>query len=662
MKQWLRTIVSVACFAVVVGCSSDDDGASTTSWSLLSPGGVVAVDVAQLDLGGEADYPTGERLYYRVAVDGVEILQWSPLGIATDRADYTDALEFRGRATRRIDRSYEMAVGKRLQRRERANEITLRFANAANDEIEIEFRAADDGAAFRYRILGEGSAAAIAEISGFRLAENSRAWLLPYQNPSPFGPAYESTYAEVPLGTTNRDSGWGYAALFGAPDAETFALVAEADLDHTYAGTHLGQPVGSLYRVAYPSDGEGRGMGAVEPAATLPWTTPWRVVIGGDLPTVFESTLVDDLSRPVAGVFGGDTGWVQPGRSAWSWYSQETGDPDLQRRYIDFAASLGWEYVLVDARWDQWPNGDEDARAVVDYAAEAGVGVHLWYNSGGPHNVILTETPRDRMDTAAARRAELARIASWGVRGIKVDFFQSEKQEHIAQYLDILEDAARERLLVNFHGSTLPRGWQRTYPNLVTMEGVRGAEFYKFFDGPDGIDNVRLALTRNVIGSMDYTPVTFADALEKRGLSYAHQVALAVVFESGVQHFADQADGSPDQGFAAVFAAAPFVRDFFSAVPAVWDETLLLSGSPDSHVVVARRSGDDWYIAGINGLATPISIDVSLTDLRSSPSALRLIRSGAQLDQLVLDDLPAADGLSLEMAGSDGFVALLARE
>jgi len=318
--------------------------------------------------------------------------------------------------------------------------------------------------------------------------------------------------------------------------------------------------------------------------------------------------------------------------------------------------------VLVDARWDQWPNGDDDVLALIDYANDAGVGLHLWYNSGGPHNQIMTETPRDKMHVAAARRAELARIASWGVRGIKVDFFQSEKQVHIAQYLDILDDAAREGLLVNFHGCTLPRGWQRTYPNLMTMEGVRGAENYKFFDGPDAIDNVRLAFTRNVVGSMDYTPVTFADGLEKTGLSYAHQVALAVVFESGLQHFADRADGTPGEGFAAVFAAAPFVRDFFAAVPAVWDETLLLSGSPDSHIVVARRSGEDWYISGLNGLPTPISIDVSLADLGGSPSAVRLIRSGAQLDQLVLEEHTAADRLSLEMAGSDGFVALLARD
>jgi len=318
MTNGLRTIAAVACFAAMAGCSSDDDGAGATSWSLLSPGGGVAVDIAQLDLGGEADYPDGERLYYRVSVEGVEILQWSPLGIATDRADYNGALEFRRRDARRIDRAYEMKVGKRLQRRERANEITLWFANAAGDEIEIDFRAADDGAAFRYRMLGDGSATAHGESSGFRLVENASAWLVPYQNAWPFGPAYESHFESVPLGSSNNDNGWGYAALFRAPADDRYALIAEADLDGGYVGTHLAQPVGPLYRVAYPGAAEGQGVGELQPRSTLPWTTPWRVIITGDLPTVFASTLVDDLSRPTADTFDGDTSWVRPGRTAWS--------------------------------------------------------------------------------------------------------------------------------------------------------------------------------------------------------------------------------------------------------------------------------------------------------------------------------------------------------
>lgn len=659
MTQGLRTAMSVVCVISMAGCASDDGGGSATSWSLESPGGVVAIEVAQLDLGGEADYPAGERLYYRVASDGVAILQWSPLGIATDRADWMGALEFRERSTRRIDTSYEVPTGKRRQRRARANETTLRFANAAGAEIEIDFRAADDGAAFRYRMLGEGAATAIGEGSGFRLVEGASAWLVPYQNAWPFGPAYESHFESVALGATNTENGWGYAALFRAPDSEHYALIAEADLDRGYVGTHLAQPVGSLYRVAYPGAAEGQGVGEVAPSSVLPWTTPWRVVIAGDLATVFESTLVDDFSRPTADVFAGDASWVRAGRAAWSWYSQETGDPDLQRRYIDFAAGMGWEYVTVDARWDQWPNGDDDIVDLIQYADAAGVGIHLWYNSGGPHNRVLSETPRDRMLVAATRQAELARIASWGARGIKVDFFQSEKQVQIAQYLDILEDAARERLQVNFHGSTLPRGWQRTYPNLMSMEGVRGAENYKFFDGPDGIDNVRLALTRNVVGSMDYTPVTFVDALGKTGLTYAHQVALAVVFESGVQHFADQADGDPAHGFAAVFAAAPFARDFFAAVPAAWDETHLLSGSPDSHVVVARRSGDEWYVAGLNGLTEPISIDVPLAVTGDQPREMRLIRAGDRPDALVEEVGPAPQRLAITLLAADGFAARL---
>lgn len=640
------------------GCSSNGEAdLGATSWTLASPSGALIIDLALLDLGGEADFPAGERLYYRIAAGTVEVLQWSPLGIATDAVDFTGSLQFRHRSARRIDESYHLPVGKRRARRARANEMTLRFANRAGDEIEIDFRAADDGAAFRYRILGDGTAIALGEASGFRLAAGADAWLVGYLNPHPFAPAYESLYVKVPAGTTSSDRGWGYAALFRPPGSDVFALLAEADLDREYAGTHLSQPIETLYRVAYPSEGEGRFEGNVLPRSELPWTTPWRVVIAGDLATVFASTLVEDLSRPTAEVFGGDVDWIQPGRSAWSWYSQETGDADLQRRYVDFAAGLGWEYVLVDAGWDQWSGGDADVLGVIDHAAAAGVGIHLWYNSGGPHNVIASETPRDLMHIAEVRRAELARIASWGVRGIKVDFFQSEKQLHNALYLDILEDAARERLLVNFHGCTLPRGWARTYPNLMTMEGVRGAEFYKFFDGPAAIDNVRLALTRNVVGSMDYTPVTFRDALDRRGITYAHQVALAVVFESGIQHFADRADGDPEFGFTAAFAEAPFLREFFAEVPAVWDESRLLAGSPDSHVVVARRDGARWYVAALNGTEEPLSLEIPLPT--TGAVRPRVIRSGSESDEVVLQEHAPSASLQVDLAARDGTVVLL---
>jgi alpha-glucosidase len=656
-----RRALAVCCgflLALTVACGGDDDGLEPGPWSVSSPDGRVDVAVARLDLSGVADYPAGQRLYYRVAIDGVEVLQWSPLGIATSAADFTGPLEIAGRGSRYVDVAYETAVGKRLRRRERANELTLRFANSAGDEIEMVFRAAADGAAFRYRMLGEGTATALGEATGFRVADGSDAWLIPHHRPSPFSPAYERFYEKVVAGTTNPDNGWGYAALFRVPDSQLFVLLAEADLDGEYVGTNLGQPLGPLYRVVYPDPGEGNGIGQVEPVSVLPWTTPWRVVIAGDLATVFESTLVDDLSRPLAETFAGDFTWVRPGRSAWSWYSQNTGDPDLQRQYIDFASELGWEYVLVDARWDEWPNGDADARVIVDEAAAEGVGIFLWYNSGGPHNEVLSETPRDRMHVAATRRAELARIADWGVRGVKVDFFQSEKQDRIRQYLEILEDAAAEKLLVNFHGSTLPRGWQRAYPNLVSMEGVLGAEFYRIFEGSDAIHNVRLAFTRNVVGSMDYTPVTFRDALARRGIPYGHQMALAVVFESGVQHFADRADADPDSGFRAVFAQAPFARDFFTEVPTVWDETRLLDGSPDSHVVVARRRGERWWLAAINGLESALHGEVALDFLGAAPHHMRLIRSGEQPDTLALEEQTAPAVLSFALDAKDGVVAV----
>ncbi|MCI0635211.1 MAG: glycoside hydrolase family 97 catalytic domain-containing protein, partial [Actinobacteria bacterium] len=303
---------------------------------------------------------------------------------------------------------------------------------------------------------------------------------------------------------------------------------------------------------------------------------------------------------------------------------------------------------------------DQDVPALVEYAAARNVGIHLWYNSGGPHTVI-NATPRDRMLDPEVRRDELRRIAAWGVRGIKVDFFQSDKQDRIQQYLDILNDARDARLLVNFHGATLPRGWQRTYPNLMSMEAVHGAEFYQVRYGPDAIHNVRLAYTRNIVGSMDYTPLTFAAAFQQLAISYGHQLALAVVFESGIQHFAERADGDPTLGFRKLLADAPFVKDFLREVPVAWDETRLLDGAPESHIVLARRRGEHWYVGALNGLEAPVVVDVPLDFLDAGTYAMRLIRSGAELDQLEeqVGESEAGGRLQVELRAKDGFVAVL---
>jgi alpha-glucosidase len=336
---------------------------------------------------------------------------------------------------------------------------------------------------------------------------------------------------------------------------------------------------------------------------------------------------------------------------SWSWWSDNDSPRDLGRLrdYIDLAQEFGWEYSLVDANWSE--HLDDEMSSLVGYAADRGVRLFLWYNSGGPHNKVSLQ-PRDRMHQPAVRRSELAKIARWGVAGIKVDFFHSDKQESIARYLAILEDAAEHRLMVNFHGCTIPRGWSRTWPNLLTMESVRGAETYLFdaaFPAQAPVQNTILPFTRNAVGPMDYTPVTFGDVSHPHLTTNAHELALAVVFESGLLHLADSAPSYR--------RIPPEVAEELRVVPVAWDETRFLLADPGRCVVVARRRGDGWSVAGINGLDEPRSVAVSLADLAGGERRWRVVSDGDGHDAFAVREHPGGQALSVQLAPRGGFLA-----
>ena len=310
-----------------------------------------------------------------------------------------------------------------------------------------------------------------------------------------------------------------------------------------------------------PEEEETYGVAPQAAAITLPWTSPWRVlIIGSTLATIVESTMVTDLAPPQA---FSDVSWVKPGRVSWSWWSDMTSPRDYQKvfPFVDLASRLHWEYSLLDAGWQQMANGG-DAAELAEYAKARNVGLIAWYNSGGAHNKA-EDGPRDLMVDPETRRAEMKRIAALGFRGIKVDFMLSDKQYVIGLYHDILRDAYANRLFVDFHGSTIPRGWQRTYPNLLSMEAVRGSEQYgdSVFQRNAATYNTIYPFTRNVIGSMDYTPMIFGDAPDRLPhlTTNPHELALSVVFESGLQHFVStpaMIDAQPD-----------YVKEFLTAVP-----------------------------------------------------------------------------------------------
>jgi hypothetical protein len=553
---------------------------------------------------------------------------------------------------RTIDERYVLPHGKRREHHVTGRERSITFINERKAKLEVIMRAHDDGVAIRYRFPEEDPLVrrVFEEMTGFAVPAGSAGWMLPHQRVHRYGPAYEDFFQQVRAGTSAPlPAGWSFPALFRTP-AGKWVLITEAALDGTYPGTHLARDApGGVYRVAFPDPEEGLGVGEIHPASALPWTTPWRVVaVADEAAKLIESDLVNDLSPSTKLA---DVSWVKPGRASWSWWSKSdsprnAGDLKL---FTDLASELTWEYTLIDANWDRMTSGTiED---VLAHAKASNVAPILWFNSGGPHNDV-TEAPRDRMHTREARRAEFAKLQGWGVKGVKVDFWHSDKPDRIRHYRELLEDAADFQIVVNFHGSTIPRGWSREYPHLMSMEAVFGAEQYKFrqaFTTRAAWLNTVLPFTRNVIGPMDYTPVTFTDVRYPRTTTNAHELAQSVAFESGIQHFADSVES---------YRSLPeAVKDFLRRVPVAWDETRGLSGEPGKAVVVARRSAETWYVGGLNA-DTATTAAVSLSFLGAGSWGVSIISDGASDRewQVVTRTATLSHTIEVPMRARGGFV------
>jgi hypothetical protein len=577
--------------------------AAPASWQVASPDGKVAVTVRLTKPGDRDHYPNRPRLYYQVEHGSAEertvIIRASPLGLLLADDDFLDGLRVESaQGPTRVEENYTLLRGKRHRRFNAGTATTVRFRNRKGAALELDLRAYDDGIAFRYRIPGESNQIRTlqTELTGFSLPADARLWVQPSDKVTSYAPAYETYYENgIPVGTPSPTGmGWAFPLLFCTPDQARWALITEANLGTNYFGARLSSTAtNGLYRISAPDPTEGRAYGATQPASALPWEMPWRVVIVGDNPgAMVESTLVEDLSAPSR---LSDSSWIKPGRVAWSWWSDQDSPKDgvKQKRFIDFAAEMGWEYVLVDANWSIMDNGN--IHEVIRYAKDKGVGVLLWYNTGGPNNVV-TEKPRDCLFYPQVRRFELQLLRDWGVKGIKVDFFQSDKPDMIALYQDILKATANSQIMVNFHGCTLPRGWTRTWPHLMSMEAAQGEECYlsdSRFPDRAPVQNTITPFTRNAVGPMDYTPMGLTSTKYPRKTSAAHELALTTLFESGWVHFADDPDvyrHLPDEP-----------KGFIKELPVAWDDTRWLAGYPGRDIVLARRKGDSWYLAGVNG-------------------------------------------------------------
>ena len=519
------------------------DAGKHRQWRLASPDGRL---IATVRFSG-ADAP----LVAKFRRKGTPVLSSSiGLGTATRCLPMGFSLDGAQRST--LFEKYRTRAGKRRWHRHLANRLVLRFTQG-DSVLVIELRAGDDGFAYRTTLDGPARTRVTGECAAFTARPVAQAWLQRFHR------AYENPYTPGLLRDTPAGP-IGFPALLSS--GPNWALLTESDLDPGQPAAHLELRPGlpEVLFVKRPHDRP--GLRRVR--------TPWRIALLGSLETIVESDMVDDLARPPSRSMRWS--WVRPGRVAWSWWADSASPTsfEAQQRYVDFAARMGWEYALVDAGWDPaW------IPQLTAYARTRDVRVLLWARW-------------DALTPPAQRDAILRQYRAWGVAGVKLDHMESDSFRRMRWYRTVARAAARRRLLVNFHGSTLPRGMSRTWPNVLTWEGVRGAESYK---GPFPVTpehNTTLPFTRNAVGSMDYTPVTFS--APGRRTSAAHELALSVVFESGLQHLPDRPD---------VYAALAPARRWLRRVPAAWDGTEFVRGYPGGSATIARRHGRSWYVGSI---------------------------------------------------------------
>ncbi|RAV30181.1 glycoside hydrolase family 97 protein [Sinomicrobium soli] len=577
--------------------------------SIESPDGMTRVSL---------NWPAGE-LIYRISHKEKTFLEDSPLGLKTSLGDFSQQLTYVSSATAKIEESYELDRAKVSHVDYVASELNAVFVNGNRDTLNVIFRVSDRDVAFSYRIAsreGKSNIRIFEELSGFNLPDEATTYITPQALPMTgwmeTKPSYEEEYTlnEAMGKPSAYGVGYTFPALFKWKD-NGWLLISETGTDSRYPGCRLGEGTDTgLYHVTFPQEGENNGIGINYAAQALPARTPWRTVtLGESLKPIVESTvafdLVEEAYKPAVG--------YRPGRAAWSWivWQDDSINYEDQLKYIDLAAALDFEYVLIDNHWDL-RIGRDRIRALVDYAGDRGVEVILWYNSNGYWNEA-PQTPKHRMNNIVARQQEMAWLRDTGVKGIKVDFLGGDKQETIKLYEEILTDANNYGLAVNFHGCTLPRGWERMYPNYVSSEAVLASENLVFRqDAMDkhAMNATVLPFTRNTAGAMDFGPLFLNKKLSRdqkggtvRSTTDAFELATAVLYFSPVQHFGLTPDNLDQPGH---------VLDFIRAVPTVWDETLYIGGTPEDYCALARKKGERWYIAVVNGEKKKKQVELEL--------------------------------------------------
>ena len=593
-----------------------------------SPDGNLVVTVS--DAGG--------RLYYSVKLDGQQVLEPSALGLKTSFGDITRDLKIVETAQETVDATYQMRGTKASTATYQANALKFKVESKEGLKFKMEFQVSNNDIAYRYLMSRKNlngreykRVRILSELSSFNLPEGTTTFISPQIGPESgweqTKPSYEEGYSnDAPMNKPSQyGHGYIFPALFHLPNG--WMLVSETGVTGGYCGSHLSDyQAGIGYTVTYPDKGENNGFGIDHAAIPLPGATPWRTItVGSTLKPILETTISYDVVEPQ---FKASTSY-KPGRYTWSWLigQDKSINYDDQVRFIDLASAMGFEYCLVDNWWDTQIGRDRIAE-LSKYAQSKGVHLLMWYNSNGFWN-DAPQTPRNCMNTAVAREREMSWLESIGVKGIKVDFFGGDKQETMQLYEDILSDANRHGLQVVFHGCTVPRGWERMYPNFVASEAVLASENLFFGEGAtisEGFDLTLHPFCRNATASMDWGGIimnkwmsTDNKSRHTRKTTDIFELATGITMQTSVQCVAMQPNNLQE--------LPHFEMDYLRQLPTTWQETRFIDGYPGRYVVMARKAtSGKWYIAGLNAQKTPLTLTLNLNDY------------GNDLSKLLIDD------------------------
>ncbi len=612
---------------------------------------------------------------YQVSYNNQVVIGSSALGLLTNIGDLSRDIKLKKVTVNDVTDEYSLRTIKQSHVSYQAREAVAEYEQKDQPVMNITFRVSNRDVAFRYTVLsqkkrgGETLCCELKEeLTAFQLPAEATTFMAPQSKPmtgfARTAPSYETTYTiDEPVGKNGWGNGYTFPCLFRVPGKavdkktapqDTWVLISETGTDGSYVGCRLLNEQGGRYRIGFPQADEMNGWGSTSVQMALPGTTPWRTITIGTIKDVVETTVSWDVVQPKYQA----SRQYEYGKGSWSWIigMDSSCNFDEQKRYIDFSAAMGYRSVLIDALWDV-QIGYERMAELARYGKSKGVGIFLWYNSNGSWN-DAPQSPRGIMDNSYKRRQEMAWMQKTGILGIKVDFFGGDKQPMMKLYEEILSDANDYGLQVIFHGCTLPRGWERMYPNYVASEAILASENLHFSQGFCDSEarncGTMYPFTRNVVGSMDFGGSAlnkYYNANNNRGsqrkTSDIYALATAVIFQSSVQHFALAPNNLTD--------APAWAVEFMKQVPTTWDEVRFIDGYPGSYCIMARRTGQTWYIAGISAREEPVKMKFDLTSFFKKGAQLTAYTDAADLNGTCAN-IKSAARYTLTIPANGGFV------